>query len=100
MGGSVTPSMGASTMAGTPASIHGDCAETVMRAQLSLLTRQGNATSLQVHLQHLHPHDIADGEHVARIVYELTGEFRNVDKSVLVNADVHERSEARHIGDN
>src|SRR5690606_29986907 len=48
--------------------------------------------------QHLHLYNLPDLHRLGRLLYVPVRQLANVDEAVLVDADVHERSETRHVG--
>src|SRR5262245_36315475 len=63
------------------------------------LHRQCNLVLLQIHFKHSHRDAVAGADHVARVLDEAVAEPRYVNESVLMHADVYERPEVGHVGD-
>ena len=55
--------------------------------------------STPIDLKHLDPQMIADLDDLGRILDETIVELGDVNEAVLVNANVYECAEVRHIGD-
>ena len=60
---------------------------------------QGDALAVEVHVQHLDRHDVAGLHHVARVGHVAVGHGRDVDQTVLVDADVDDRADPRSEDD-
>ena len=58
---------------------------------------EGDFLAVAVDLFYPYGYGIAYAHHVAGVLHEAIGEFRNVHKAVLVHADVDERTEIDHI---
>ena len=54
---------------------------------------------MPIDLKHLDPQVIADLDDLGRILDETIVKFGDVNEAVLVNANVYECAEVRHIGD-
>ena len=54
---------------------------------------------MPIDLKHLDPQMIADLDNLGRILDETIVELGDVNEAVLVNANVYECAEVRHIGD-
>jgi hypothetical protein len=59
----------------------------------TLLAGQGDPASFFVDLQHADLHDLPDGDDFRRVLDEAIVQLRDMNESILVDADVHERSE-------
>ena len=55
---------------------------------------------MPIDLKHLDPQVIADLDDLDRILDETIVELGDVNEAVLVNTNVYECAEVRHIGDN
>lgn len=53
----------------------------------------------EIHAQDLHIHNIADRYSLQRMPDEAVADLRNMDKSVLVHADIHESTKINDIAD-
>src|SRR5690606_29871416 len=58
-----------------------------------------DALTLHVDLEDLHPHDVTGLDDVVRVLDELVRHRGHVHQTVLVDADVDEGAEGRHVGD-
>src|ERR1700690_1446776 len=61
------------------------------------LCAQGNALSGEIHIEHVHVNRVAHLDDLVRISDEMGSELRDVDKTVLVHSEIHERSECGHV---
>ena len=62
------------------------------------LHREGNAFSGQVHLRHGDHNFLLDLDHFLRIFDETVADLADMNQSILVDANVHEGAEGRHVG--
>src|SRR5574341_539587 len=63
------------------------------------LHRQRDLVLLQVDFEHADGDAVAGADHFARVFDKTVTEPRNVDQSVLMHADVNDRAEISHVGD-
>ena len=61
--------------------------------------RQGNAFGFRVGAEHVHLHDLAHLDHIARFLDVAVRQFADVHQPILMNADIDEGSELGHVGD-
>ena len=47
---------------------------------------------LLIHIKHRNFHDVADGDDLAGVLYEPVAYLRNVNQTVLMNADIDKKA--------
>ena len=60
---------------------------------------KADAFFLLVHVQHHDLDDVAHGENLAGVLDELVGNLGDVDKAVLMYADIHKDAEVDNVSD-
>ena len=70
---------------------------TAGRNLFRLLHGEADALFLFIHFQHDDLDDVADGHDLGRVLDELVRHLRDVDKSILMHADVHEHAEVDDV---
>src|SRR5690606_34329391 len=61
------------------------------------LHRQRDALALDIDLQDRHLDDLAHLDRLARVLHEPVRQLRDMHEAILVDADVHEGAEVRHV---
>src|ERR1700687_5026246 len=65
---------------------------------LDFLQRQGDAAEARIDREHAHPDHLAHVDDLGRIRDEARSKFGDVDEAVLMDTEIDERPEARHVG--
>jgi len=60
---------------------------------------EADALTVDVLSGHVDLHHVTGLHHLVRILHEPVGESADMDKAVLVHADIHEGPKGRHVGD-